>query len=407
MNFEIILYMIGRNTFLLKKGVNVTMKTQRVSTEDLTSDMTVTEDVLNSSGQLIIPKNTVITQRVIDRLKYYAIPSITISAEDNVDLPPSPDEAPKKKEKKIVFEETIEEPSTPKEEATYSERIVNSPEFKKFKKEYVESLQGFQQQLNGFVSKNMEPDLKQITQFANSLIGQNDTSIHIFDMLHNMHSFDDSTYSHSLNVALICHIIGSWLHFSEEDINVLCTAGMLHDIGKLMIDESILKKPGKLTDEEYAIMKTHPMKGFNFVKNLNMDQRIKGAILMHHERCDGTGYPMGFPANKIHSFAKIVAIADTYDAMTSNRVYRKALCPFEVIRLYEQEGYQKYDVKTLLTFLNGIVQTYINNHIQLSDGSIGDIVMINQNNLSNPIVKVGEKFIDLSTEPNLNITAIL
>ena len=93
--------------------------------------------------------------------------------------------------------------------------------------------------------------------------------------------------------------------------------------------------------------------------------------------------------------------------MTSNRVYRKALCPFEVIRLYEQEGYQKYDVKTLLTFLNGIVQTYINNHIQLSDGSIGDIVMINQNNLSNPIVKVGEKFIDLSTEPNLNITAIL
>ena len=124
---------------------------------------------------------------------------------------------------------------------------------------------------------------------------------------------------------------------------------------------------------------------------------------MHHERCDGTGYPLSIEGNKIDKYAKIIAIADVYDAMTSARVYRGPLCPFKVISLFEQEGIQKYDAKYVLTFLECVVNTYLQNRVLLSNGVEGDIVYINKNMLSKPVVKSGAEYIDLSTKPDLQI----
>ena len=110
-------------------------------------------------------------------------------------------------------------------------------------------------------------------------------------MLHNMREMDDSTYVHSINVALIATVLGRWLHMSEEELKILTSSGLLHDIGKLLIPKEILTKPKKLTEEEYTIIKTHPKKGFELLKTLDLDERILFSTLAHHERCDGSGYP--------------------------------------------------------------------------------------------------------------------
>ena len=128
---------------------------------------------------------------------------------------------------------------------------------------------------------------------------------------------------------------------------------------------------------------------------------------MHHERCDGSGYPLGLSSDKIDLFAKIVAIADVYDAMTSKRIHRGAICPFEVIELFETDGYKLYDPKYLLTFLENIVNTYMQQRVELNTGEIGEIVLINRNRFSRPMVKCGETFYDLAAMPQLSITKIL
>jgi HD-GYP domain-containing protein (c-di-GMP phosphodiesterase class II) len=124
---------------------------------------------------------------------------------------------------------------------------------------------------------------------------------------------------------------------------------------------------------------------------------------MHHERCDGSGYPLGLGEDRINKYAKIVAIADVYDAMTAARIYRGPLCPFKVISIFETEGLQKYDGKYILTFLEHIATTYMNNRVRLSNGKEGEVVFMNRNSLSKPMIKCGKTFIDLSKEPDIYI----
>ena len=129
---------------------------------------------------------------------------------------------------------------------------------------------------------------------------------------------------------------------------------------------------------------------------------------MHHEKCDGTGYPLKLPADKIDYYAKLVAIADVYDAMTSARVYRGALCPFKVIEIFEQEGLHKYDVVLIMTFLENVINTYIDNRVQLSDGRIGVVKWIDKNNLSKPMIQLSDQsFVELAKYRDLKIERIL
>ena len=180
----------------------------------------------------------------------------------------------------------------------------------------------------------------------------------------------------------------------------------MHDVGKMEIPERIIKKPEILTDSEYSVIKLHPKRGYNLLAPIRMDERIKKVALMHHERCDGSGYPSGLKGDQIEEFAKMVAIVDIYDAMTSARVYRGPLCPFEVITVFESEGYEKFDPKYIIPFLEGIVNSYLNEKVILSDGRVGTIVLNNKNALSRPVVRIGNELIDLSKEKNLFIHEI-
>lgn len=131
------------------------------------------------------------------------------------------------------------------------------------------------------------------------------------------------TYLHSINVANYSVSLGERLNLNKSDLEKLKLIGLLHDIGKLNIPNDILKKPGKLTDEEFEVIKSHPIYSVKLLKRAGFtDEEVLRSIKAHHERIDGTGYPRSLKGNQIPLFAKIVSIADSFEAMTSDRCYR-------------------------------------------------------------------------------------
>lgn len=240
------------------------------------------------------------------------------------------------------------------------------------------------------------------------LLSSQKSSFGVFDMLHNMRQFDDLTYAHSMNVSLICNVFAQWLGFSAEEQELATACGMLHDIGKLKIDDSIIKKPGKLTEEEFKAIKAHPVEGYKILQHQDISEHIKNSALMHHEKCDGKGYPLGLQTDKIDSYARLVAIADVYDAMTSARVYRGAMCPFTVIKVFEDEGLHKYDAVYIMTFLENVVNTYIDSRVLLSNGQIATVKWIDKSKLSKPMVQLSNgNFLELAKQPDIRIMKIL
>jgi len=362
------------------------MAKKRVSLRNLAPNMVVANDVYTMHDQLIIPQHTVLSEEIIERLTAYSIPYVII---DDTEVPAS----------QVI---------SSLGESTLSERIQESVEFKEFQNVYKKQAASFKKMLDGAVFSGSTLDTQELLDTSMTLLSKSRNSLHIFDMLHNMHETDDITYAHSINVSLLCVIIGQWVGFPKKDLDVLCVGGLLHDVGKLLIPDSIMYKEGKLTSNEFEIIKTHTLRGYDLLTSKNLDERIAKIALMHHERFDGSGYPQGLKVNDIEDFAKIVSIADVYDAMTATRCYRDALCPFEAIRIFEDEGLQKYDPKFIMTFLENVVSSYINNKVILSNGMTGDIVFINKMFLSKPIIKLDDgTFIDLSKERSLDILAIL
>ncbi len=359
----------------------------RILTQDLVPGMIISEDVYTFNNQLILPKDMVLTDKAITRLEFYSILSVRVR-EETADLTPE---------------------NIPHKEESYSQKVKASAEYKKFKKTFDDSIVSLSSSINDIVAKrtNGHVDAKAMMADPLRLLAGNMTGLHVFDMLHNMRMYDDPTYAHCLNVSLICNVFGKWLGMPQEDLDTLTLCGLLHDIGKLQIPESIIAKPAKLTDEEYSVIKTHTIEGFNILKETDLNEHVKNAALMHHERCDGSGYPLGLTTDRIDKFARIVSIADVYDAMTSARCYRGPLCPFQVISIFEAEGLQKYDAQYILVFLEYIVNTYLNNRVRLSNGLEGEIVLINKMDLARPMVHVGSHYLDLSHEHGVFIEAII
>lgn len=356
------------------------MEVLRIRTDQAVSGMKVASDIYTMNDQLIIPKDTVLDDRMITRLRFYNIYGFLIYT-GNHSMEGKPE--------------------------SYIEMLRNTQEFKKFNKAYINTVNNVEKSFDNLLTGDGEIDIEAMLADTNRILSEGRNGVHILEMLHGIRNYDDITYIHSLNVSIICNLFANWLKLSEEDTQVLTLAGLLHDIGKMLVPREIITKEGKLTEEEFKIIQTHALKGYQAIKDQPLDIRIKYAALMHHERCDGSGYPNGFKADQIDDFAKIVAIADVYDAMTSNRRYRNAICPFDVVESFERDGFLKFDPRYLMLFLERIVQSYIHTIVRLNDGREGEVVMINKLALSRPVVKIGDSFVDLSKEHRLMIEEIV
>lgn len=372
--------------------------------QELEHGMIVAETVKTPSGQILAVAGDEVTRQLINRMKLYRVDYAVVEGE-----------AP------VIEEPVVEVPITPsapepapapktyiQETKTVKQKVAASDAFQSFQLQYYQLLEELKVVFHDTIYDNKPIDQASLVEQVATLFRSRSTIIELFDMLNNMRALDDSVYVHSLNVALISRMIGRWLKLDRHSLDVLTCAGLFHDIGKVLIPEEVLNKSGKLTDEEFDLIKSHPRKGYEILKSQNIDPHIKKAALMHHERCDGSGYPSGLDEDLIDEFAMIVGIADVYDAMTAARSYRAPLCAFQVISNFEKDGYQKYHTKYIMTFLKQIAATYQSNRVVLSDGRGGKIVMINPNDLSRPVIQFdNNECLDLSRNRDLYIKAII
>ena len=240
--------------------------------------------------------------------------------------------------------------------------------------------------------------LKSIAKDIVSQLLEKDKSISLD--IKDLRTYDNYTYKHSVNVAVISTIIGIYLSYDEESLYELCLAALMHDIGKTKIDPVIINKPGRLSMMEYRIVQEHARYSYDILdENYLISARTKQAVLHHHENEDGTGYPDRLVGDEIPPYAKIIHVADVYDALTSKRPYKKPYALSEAIEYLMGGSNVLFDRKAVEAFLEAVPVYAKGIDVLMTNGERA-IVVSNTSNPLRPIVRLVDsgKDIDLSND---------
>jgi HD-GYP domain-containing protein (c-di-GMP phosphodiesterase class II) len=262
-----------------------------------------------------------------------------------------------------------------KETFSHIERISSSHDFKK-------------RNINQY-SKQEKKYFKSINKIAEELVENILSNKNVLLSLVDIKNMDDYTYAHSVNVAVISVILGISLNLSRQNLNYLCIGALLHDIGKSFIPSEVLQKPDKLTPEEFELIKKHPRDGYNFLNKIySLSSHIRLIVLQHHERFDGLGYPSNLSNESISYLARIVSISDIYDALTSDRPYKRAMCPNDSLEYLMSNSGTLFDPNILDVFCKIIIPFPQGTIVSLSNGDIGVVEETIPNFPLRPIVKI-------------------
>jgi putative nucleotidyltransferase with HDIG domain len=210
---------------------------------------------------------------------------------------------------------------------------------------------------------------------------------------------DDYTYMHSVAVCAMMVALARQMGLDEEQTRLAGLAGLMHDLGKAAMPMDVLNKPGKLTDAEFSIIKTHPVEGYQLLKSgKDVNAVVLDVCLHHHEKTDGSGYPKGLKADEISIFAKMGAVCDVYDAITSNRPYKLGWDPAESLRKMAEWAIGHFDGKVFQAFVKSLGIYPIGSLVKLSSGRLAVVVDQTSKSLTTPSVKVF-----FSTKSNMRI----
>lgn len=279
---------------------------------------------------------------------------------------------------------------------------VISPELRMRAKSEVETLlDSAEKNAVSTFRKHLGSAKNQIQHIVDEILRNRYVMVNIIDI----RTYDDYTYSHSLNVAILSTVIGTVLGLSKTLLCELAMGALLHDTGKIFIDKRILNKPGKLTDEEFREMKKHSELGYRFlIKNTKISESALETALSHHESYDGGGYPKGLSGDNISLFGRIACVADVYDALTSDRPYRKAMLPSDAIEYIMSEYNTKFDPEIVNALMKKIAPYPIGTCVKLSSEDTAIVVKNNEGASLRPVVKLiskhkaPETYIDLAND---------
>lgn len=225
------------------------------------------------------------------------------------------------------------------------------------------------------IKKSGEAAITRMRELAEQRIPLLTETVGAFEFLYKIQHYHESTFHHSLNVAVIAGILGKWRGYTGGALKSLILSGLLHDVGKLSIPLAILEKPGPLSPKEFTVIKHHSQEGYQIVSSsAQVDKNARDGILQHHERHDGSGYPAGITGDGICAAAEIIAIADTYDAMTSDRSYRSKVTPFEAIDEIAGEMFCKLDPEVCMTFLQHMRDRLTGCRVILNNGQAARVI---------------------------------
>lgn len=335
--------------------------------------MVLGEDV-SYQEEILFPADTVLTAAVIERLKRYSIMCVTVK--EGIDFA-----------------------------TTHYEKIRFDDKFKIFQQKHAENLMRYKLLMKSFVGGERQIPDEELLAIYSDLSATYDSGAILLDYLYNLvPNEDELTYTHCLNSALLGGTFADWMELEKKDKETLILSCFYYDIGKLRLPYELLWKSGKLSEEEYTLVKKHPVIGYAILNNTSsVDQRVKNAVIMHHERMDGSGYPYHMKGSKIDVFARYIAIIDTYIAMASARSYRTAMTPLQILDNF-QNNLNVYDTEILLPLMKHISDAQLGTTVQLSDDSVWDVFLIHPGRYSLPVLKNAEdKTLDLLENPQVKI----
>lgn len=315
--------------------------------------------IWNEIGHPLLQKNVVLTDTIINRLKQMNIQYIYI--EDEIS-------------QGIEINETV-----PLEKRMKAVSQIATT-FKQVK--------GLETQEAAFV---LDKQSKLIGSVVENLLDSILDSREMITVLSDTLLYDEALFQHSFNVTLYSLAIAKELGYSVEDLRTIGKGALLHDVGKMVVPQKILQKEGQLTDEEFMLMKQHARYGFDILRNLHtVSLLVAHCAFQHHERLDGSGYPRGLVDFEIHPYAKIIAVADVFDAVTSDRVYRQKMLPSQGIALIESGSGTLYEERIVEAFKRSVVHYQNGTVVYLSDGRRGIVVKQNIHNSVAPWIRIFE-----------------
>ena len=231
-------------------------------------------------------------------------------------------------------------------------------------------------------------------------------------MIYTMNQDGDYNIHHCVHLAILSGLMAKWMGLVGMDRQNLVLAGLFLDIGKQFIEKDLLEKKGRLTEEEFDILKNHVVDSFKLLEGSDLSGRtdLMNGVIQHHERNDGSGYPSGLEADQISTFGKVLAVLDSYDAMASSRTYAEKRSPFEVFKiLYADVLDGKLDSEYAVLFMRKLNAALNGCWLRLSDGTAGRIVYIDESRVTAmPVVQLTDGgFIDLNTVKDLTVVEIM
>lgn len=361
---------------------------EKIPVSQLKAGLRLQENVITQMGNVLFHKEKMINQREIDILKAFQIKSVIV---------PSIADKNKVNEKKPTEEERLQEAEKEKEK---------EKETSTFYKHYEKMLIMLRRSFDTVISVQNIP-IMEIREGLKGLIDH----IHEYNAL----TFtplrvktEDNLYHNSIKVGLTSYQLAVWRRMPTKDLIPIAMAGLFHDIGTMKVDAAILGKPSKLTADELKEVRQHAIMGYNILKNVaGLNEGIKLAALQHHEKEDGSGYPLGVKSDKIHIYAKIVSVADIFHAMTTKRYHQERISPYMVLEQLFNESFGKLDPLIVQTFINKVTQFSNGTIVKLSDDSIGEIVFSDRAYPTRPWVNVKGTIINLTLNRSLFIQEVI
>jgi len=360
-----------------------------VSVANLKAGNRLGEDVLTPLGGVLFNKGTVLTAREMDILDAFLISSVTI---DNIEG--APKESPSSSEKSAADKKPATE--APKQEKALT---LFQIEYDKMI-DLIRTVFATQVTAQGMPIMDVRKQLEKLLQHINEY--------KVLTFIPRNFVERDYLLHNSVCCALTSYLIGQWTGLPQKDWMQIALAGMLHDIGNNRIDKSILSKPNTLSSDEKEEMKRHTVYGYQLLKGIAaLNEGVKLTALQHHEKIDGSGYPLGIDASQIHPYAKIVAVADIFHAMTLSKAYRKGISPYLVLDQLEAEAYGKLDPYHVKMFIEKAVQISNGTIVKLNDDRVGEIIFTDKSNPTRPWVSIDGTIVNLTTERQYHIKEIV
>lgn len=349
---------------------------QKIAIKDIEQGMYVVS-VVNPKSELSVKSEGFISSdKLITKLKSAGIQFVFIDAEKS-----------RHASKNKVVEEVVE---MPQEEVVdhHKPKVPLDTEMNKAVKLY-HNAKDLQDKILTTISENKEIDIAEVSQTTDAIVDSIFRNQDALSCMSRIRMKDEYLVEHSLNVAVLISIFAKHMSMDKKVIEQLALGAFLHDIGKVLVPSEILNKPGKLTAEEYEIMKGHVMKGLEVVKSMpNVPDIALSLIATHHERLDGKGYPFGLKAEDITLYDRMIAIVDSYDAMTADRVYKNGMHPIQAFKNLVKDSQHSYDNELVEKFIQSLGLYPVGTLVKLTNGKIGIICGLNRNKPLKPIVRV-------------------